>query len=276
MKYLAFIFALFLTSVCIPDEKQIRQMLEPTVEVRHGGGGASGTIIYSKDLETLILTNYHVVDSAVNNPRTEKETRDLVHVKTSHHFDGGYRVVERNHLAEVVLYDEDKDLALLRIDGLETSSVVKIAKKYPPLFTEVWNVGNPNLMGATLFTTGQIAAINRTASFLPYGQDALYFISSAQIYSGHSGGGTFMKIGENYELIGVPTFIPRGLHRDYIEWMAHSISLETINKFFKEQTLDHIFLEGGKAPSFKSFPRPEHDVFKLKIIEIDPEKVKEF
>ena len=108
--------------------KKITEMLYPTVMVDLGQGQGSGTIIFSGKREhkswedekvwTLVLTNYHVISSAVNieeefDPKKgkniQKETRRPVHVRLWDYNDYSTAVGTTGRVARILAWDKHRD-----------------------------------------------------------------------------------------------------------------------------------------------------------------------
>ena len=101
-----------------------RKIALPCVRVRARGASGSGTIIYSTDGSTYILTNHHVVSKSIKLEkrwsgllRSERKV-DIFELVEVHLFD--YRWESRavggtTIQADIVAYDRDEDLALLKL-----------------------------------------------------------------------------------------------------------------------------------------------------------------
>lgn len=140
----------------------------------------SGVIIDGD--EGLVVTNYHVIDSA-----------DEIKVSTS---DG------RQFAAEKIGGDEHTDLALLKLKGAERLTAIKLANSDD---LEVGDfavaIGNPFGLGQTV-TSGIISALGRTGLNIENIEN--FIQTDAAINSGNSGGALINLKGE---LIGINTAI---------------------------------------------------------------------
>lgn len=131
----------------------------------------------------VIVTNHHVVDGA-----------DEITVALSD---------KREFAAEIILEDEQADLAILRIDiGDEKLPTLKFADSDTVEVGDlVLAIGNPFGVGQTV-TSGIVSALARTQVS---GQDYQFFIQTdAAVNPGNSGGAL---ISMNGELIGINTAI---------------------------------------------------------------------
>ena len=144
-------------------------------------GSGSGVVV----AKGYVLTNFHVVEDA-----------DALEVS----------VDEQTYSAKLMGTDEDKDLAVLFVEGLELEPVVLGDSDMLQIGDWAICIGNP--LGFTGTTTvGVISALNREVSGNStdaYGKRVTNTMiqTDAAINSGNSGGGMFNVAGE---LIGVPS-----------------------------------------------------------------------
>ena len=159
---------------------------ENNEEVKYGSG--SGVVIAKE----FVLTNYHVVENAHS-------------LKISI---GG----DENNLydATVAAYDEDKDVAVLKVPGLPLEPVEIGDSDNLEIGDWVVNIGNPIGFTGTA-TAGIVSGINREipgdgSTLDKYGRSTKVVNSMIQtdaaINSGNSGGGMFNTAGQ---LVGIPT-----------------------------------------------------------------------
>ena len=155
-------------------------------------GMGSGTIIKTTKRCTYVLTCAHVVAKF-------KEFQDKGYMITGAL---GYNKTGRNnditgmvlYPYEILKYDEEVDLALLRIFEVDKNlNVIKIADNEPNKGDLIFSVGNPLGMMRTL-SKGVLA--NKVEG---------YYITDNTITYGNSGGGLYNASGE---LIGVPARVP--------------------------------------------------------------------
>ncbi len=157
-------------------------------EVKYGSG--SGVVIAKE----YVLTNYHVVENAssleVAVTRDDKSDPDLLS-------------------ATVAAYDEEVDVAVLYVPGLDLEPVVLGDSDALQVGEFVFNVGNPIGFTGTV-TAGIVSGLNReieTGTITDrYGRTTqvvnTMIQTDAAINSGNSGGGMFNLAGE---LVGIPT-----------------------------------------------------------------------
>ena len=203
----------------IPVQQHL-EMLYPTVLVAVGSGSGSGTVIFSDmhedEYASLVLTNWHVVRSAITvleewdsqkQQKIEKETRRPVKIEIFEYNDYSKSIGTTGRTAAIVAYDKKRDLALLRIDDRERS-IDHVAVLYPEnkdsgpwIFQKAWAVGAG--LGKPPFPTqGLLSGFAKDS----YGNDLI--LGSAPIIFGNSGGsGYVMSPRGTYELIGVPSMV---------------------------------------------------------------------
>jgi len=203
-------------------KEQHEQMLYPTVRVRAGDVGGSGTIVWSGPddagkMHTLVLTNYHVIGGAISireawdsglGKKIDKEYRNVVTVEMFKYNNYSHNVGSLGIQADVIAYDAREDIALLELRDRE-KQYKYVARLYPRdaldkihVYDEVWAVG-AGLGHPPLSTKG----------ILNYLDDEIdnhnYWLSSAQTIYGNSGGAVYRYSEErgHFEYIGIPARI---------------------------------------------------------------------
>lgn len=159
----------------------------------------SGTVISSGG---HVLTNYHVIDGATKLTVTSND---------------------QEYPAEIIAYDVDLDLAVLKADNLDLSPVAIGDSDSLSIGDWAICIGNPlseEFVGTT--TAGIVSGLNRAISTGTntdkYGRRTstinTMIQTDASINSGNSGGGMFNVLGE---LIGIPTikYSSSGFFRRY-------------------------------------------------------------
>src|SRR5439155_15915795 len=107
---------------------------------------------------------------------------------------------KKTYTAKVVGTDPASDLALLKVDGRDDFTYVKLADKPPRIGDWVLAVGNPFGLGGTV-TAGIVSARERNVGTISYEN---FIQIDAPINKGDSGGPTFDL---NGRVIGVNTMI---------------------------------------------------------------------
>jgi S1-C subfamily serine protease len=238
---------------------QHEKMLYPVVRVRTEKAGGSGTIIYSKEkpheskeegYESYILTNCHVVD---DNIKVEKKWSTLLKRKvetdilsdcTVELFNFEYGSWESGHSAfkaEIMCYEKDMDLALLKIKSEKKFEFVgdmfpkDEQKKRLRMFMDLYAVGC-GMGHAPLVTSGQLTGFTDIIDNHPY------WLSTAPTIYGNSGGAVFLA--DTMEFVGIPSRIAvniAGFSADAITHMSYFIPIPSIYKFLEDQVFMFIY-----------------------------------
>jgi len=239
-------------------QKLHEQVLYSQVRVKAGQGGGSGTIIYSNKFDshysTYVLTCHHVIDSAITVKKEwdsrlgrdrKKEYRQLVTVdffdyQNSPH---GSVPVTYSTPAEIVAYDTPHDMAILKLRTVEPAKYT--ANLYPKGEHKDINIGTKTIaVGSALLHDPIITEgiITHQGDEIDY---KIYWMSSAQIIFGNSGGAMFAERDGNYYFIGVPSRV------DVVGWgsavthLGYFSPIPRVYDFFKEQ-LFHFLVPGSK------------------------------
>lgn len=239
------------------------KLLYPTVRVRTNKAGGSGTVVYCEPVpagseeegfETYVLTNCHVIN---DNIKVEKKWSTLLkrEVKTDiladctvEVFDFAYGSWESGHSAykaEIMCYDKDMDLALLRIKSVKKFDYV--ATMFPKgehmkrlrMFMDVYAVGC-GLGHPPLATQG-----NLTGGFADIIDNYPYWLSTAPTIYGNSGGSLYLA--HSYEFIGIPSRIAvsmAGFSADAITHLSYFIPIISIYDFLEDQIFTFLYDSG--------------------------------
>jgi S1-C subfamily serine protease len=244
--------------------KKITEMLYPTVMVDLSDGQGSGTVVFSgkrkheswKDEKvwTLVLTNHHVIASAVSieeefDPKKQKniqkETRRPVHVRLWDYNDYSTAIGTTGRVARIVAWDKHRDLALLRLDDKERV-MENIATLWPEnvggpyLFQKTWAVGS-GMSNPPYPTEGLLSGISGKD-----GKGRALYLSSAPIIFGNSGGSlwAYSKFRDRYEMIGVPSMVGAFGYGNIVTHIAWSRPISEIRSFLREN--DYGFVVGDE------------------------------
>ena len=251
MKRILFVLSFFISTLCAESPLHTK-VLHTQVRVQTTKAGGSGTVIYSEKADeffpTYIITCHHVIEDALRveekwdpllgKPR-KQEARQSVTVEffnygsTPH----GKPPLTSGTVADIVTYDVDHDMALLR---LRLSQQAKVAKLLPPgKVTEVI-VGSPTvavgcaLLHDPVLTTGIITHLGDIIEYKDY------WMSNAQIIYGNSGGGMFFVDGGEYFFIGLPSRIAITFGGQAITHMGYFSPITRVYDFFREQLFDFL------------------------------------
>ena len=236
--------------------------LYPCVRIRTPKALGSGTVLFNyqspatpKMFEWYVLTNEHVVDNLIEikprwNSVLKREVKtDILGMPDVEVFTYAYtsRTVGSTGLqSEIMAYDKDEDMALLRVRAPYAHP--HVAKLIPEVeindlvaFMPVWNIG---------CGMGQQPAI--THGFLSaFGcmiENRDYVLVTAPSIFGNSGGATFLE--ESGYMIGIPariTVASMGFSADVVTHLGFSITAARIYDFLRNQGFDFIF-DPSKTP----------------------------
>ena len=226
--------------------KVYKAILYPVVMVRIGRSGGSGTVIWSGPLNkkktayaTYVLTNHHVISEAISRGKewdsikqvyVSREKRKTVTVD--------FFVYEKSRItgkfsarSDIVAYSKFRDLALLKLrTSMKAPHVCRMPKMKEissiTLLTKIRAIGC-SLGHEPIVTSGEIASLSKRID----GQN--YFMMTAPIFFGNSGGAVFVK-GTNI-FAGVPARVQ--IHRSgygnvqVVAHLAYFIPITTIYKW---------------------------------------------
>lgn len=194
--------------------KMHEQMLYPVVRITVGNSGGSGTVIYSEDrgdgCQTFILTNHHVIDDAIKvreewdsllQADVKRESNDKVRVEVFRYADSSAQDVVDTYRGEIVAHDKNHDLALVKLltnRQLEYVAQLLPEEVKPAIFTPIWAIGC-SLLHPPISTEGILNYLDDIID------RKIYWMGSAQIIYGNSGGSVYMKHKDAYYFIGVPS-----------------------------------------------------------------------
>jgi len=201
---------LLFSTVGVADmtDKKLEQMLYTATLLTSNGGGGSGVVVYAGDGYSLIVTAQHVI-------------RDVQ--------DGELFVAlypqEKEYPAKVVKTSTEYDLALVRIE-VEHDYVAKRALAKLNVFDHVYKVGS-GLGGNPFPTEGIISSVGDYV-----------FQASSPIIFGDSGGGIFIRIKNDYYLVGlvISVAVARlGPFPNVVPHMANCYDAFALEDFFKAE-----------------------------------------
>jgi S1-C subfamily serine protease len=240
---------LFLAAVCVAADTETKhaEMLYPAVRVTAGEAGGSGTILYSEDrgdgCQTYILTNDHVIAGAVHikdewssllQQDVKKEVNDLVQVEIFRYADGSRQDISDTCRAEIVAHNEQHDLALLKLQTARKFDYVAklMSDAEVRIFEPIWAVGC-SLLHPPVVTEG----------ILNYLDDVIdrkvYWMGSAQIIFGNSGGAVYLEKDGHYVFIGVPSRVA-GTYNQAVTHMGWFVPVPRIREWFGDEHLQFL------------------------------------
>lgn len=240
--------------------KMHEEMLWVTVRIKAEKAWGSGTVLYSgpdKDgaYQTLVLTCHHIIadnikvetkfDSRVGYD-IKKETRIPAEVEFFYYEKLSIcQGISGSMRADIVAYDVDADIAILKLR--RNSKVDFVANLFPKgqeaevhVFDDVWACGAA-LAHEPIATHGIINFMNQQM-----GEGVEYWMSSAQVIFGNSGGAMFRYSRERnrFEYIGIPARIcvsMAGFSPDAITHMGFFVPITRIYKLLDEAYYQFVY-----------------------------------
>lgn len=234
------------------------KMLYPSVRVRSGTAGGSGTVLYSElvpgekeEYETYILTNHHVVEGNIKiatkfNSMLGRDVKTDVRTPMDVEFfeweytswTGGTRGIK----ADIVAYMKELDLALLKLNTMKRADFVVNMfpkdehRKRLRVFNEVYAVGC-GMGHPPVATLGQLNGFDDIIDNQPY------ICSSAPTIFGNSGGALYLA--DSGEFIGVPSRITVAGSMfgagSPITHLSYAIPIWQIYKFIDEEMFEFVY-----------------------------------
>lgn len=216
-------FLMLLLASCTPSEsaaervagKAMPSILEIRVEFQASGSNASGIIL---DREGYVVTNAHVVATTIGR-------RSYVANSVKGKF---YDKLDTYDM-EIVAYDLDKDLAILRLVGASDFTPIRTSTDGLSYGQRVYAIGNGEGYGLGI-TEGIISAPKRTLNNELNGYIAEYVQTDAAVSSGMSGGALLDCRGY---AVGLMTFKVRDQYAT-VEGMNFAIPTWRFMEYYKE------------------------------------------
>lgn len=250
-----FSFTLFAQDMPPDIQQKHEQILYPVVRISCADVGGSGTIIYSEDrgdgCQTYVLTNFHVIERAIKiktewssllQQDVKREVNDEVKVEIFRYDKGSRQDFTDACQAEIVAHDRQHDLALLR---LKTSRKIPYVAVLLPesakvnIFDRIWACGC-SLLHPPIVTEGIVNYLDDVID------NKIYWMGSAQIIFGNSGGAVYIFRDNRYYFIGVPSRIA-GTWGQAVTHMGWFVPITRIREWFKDEHLDFL-LDPKKKP----------------------------
>lgn len=236
------------------SEKLREQVLRTQVRVKVGGVGGSGTVLYSgggeKNYSTYVLTCHHVIEKALDvkkeyDPRIGMDRKvEFRKVVTVEFFDydnvpHGRRPVSNSVDADIMAYDKPHDMALLKLRTIKQAPFV--ADLLPQDRAEGVRPGDKSyavgcaLLHDPILTEGMITHMGDEIDYKDY------WMSSAQIIFGNSGGAMFYPMDDDYYFIGVPSRIAISGWSDAITHLGYFSPITRVYQFLADEHFEFIY-----------------------------------
>ena len=217
-----------------PDPARLQHdILGPSVQVNVKGSVGGGTLLFSRETHSYVITACHVVQKIISG--RDEETREPVEVTMYDERGVAADTVD----ADLVAWDDRKDLALLRLRALhEFPNAARLASRETlralRVFTPIYAVGCP-LGHDPLPTLGEIATLNKEVN----GEH--FWMMNAPTIFGNSGGGVFHR--ESHELVGVSVMVCTydGAVSTPVPHLGIMVSLEAVYDWLDEVQVSFIY-----------------------------------
>jgi len=236
-----------------------KQALHPQVRIRAKDAGGSGTVIYSKKdgefFSTYILTCHHVVDGCITvkddwdsvlKKQRKRESLDPVIVEFFN-WDGvphGRTPLTYGTSGDIVAYSQKHDIALVHLRLREQPATAKLLPKSRA--EEVVVGSNCTIVGCALLHDPILTqGIVTHQGDLIEGMD--FWMSSAQVIYGNSGGAAFSELDGDYFFIGIPSRVDIAGWASPVTHLGYFSPITRIYKFMKEQMYEFLIPGSGKT-----------------------------
>lgn len=237
-------------------EVKTREMLYPMCRVTVDRSGGSGTILYSEDrsdgCQTFVLTNHHVVEAAIKvesrwssllQTDRKQEVNELVQVEIFRYAEGSRQDISDTCRAEIVAHDREHDLALLKLQTARRFE--HVARLLPPeekpaIFEPIWAVGC-TLLHPPVVTEGVLNYLDDVID------RKVYWLGSAAICFGNSGGAVFLERSGHYYFIGVPSRMAVVGFSSPVTHMGYFAPICRIREWVKAERLEFL-IDSAKKP----------------------------
>jgi S1-C subfamily serine protease len=258
-------------------EERHNKIARPCVRIRAQQAGGSGTVLWAGEDTAYVLTNHHVVSGAI---RVEKRWNSLLKrdIKSDifdevevHLFKYKYnsRTIGGTSIqSEIVAYDEDEDLALLKMQGVDTE--MRCAQLYPRNKEKELMAGMPVIAVGAGLGEPPVQTEGILSQFGQLIERREFWLHTASTIFGNSGGALFL--GDTFQFIGVPARIAIamfGFSADAITHLSFAIPITRVYNFLDKQYFRFIyndsFTEESEAEERKE--AQEAELYKLKAAE---------
>ncbi len=234
----------------------LSKALYPCVRVRTQKAGGSGQVIHStKENGSFVLSCHHVVDDAIvikdqwSNLLQRNIKKDVLSPVSVEFFKFSYRdrvVGSESKIANIIAYDKDEDIALLKLDDPEPYPYV--ATMFPCEGLDDVNVEDKIDVGSEIVTIGAalghdpIPTVGNMVAFKDVIDNKNYWMCTGPMIFGNSGGATYLA--DSWEFIGMPARIAvtgSMFGMDAITHMGFIVPITRITQFLKDSLMEFFF-----------------------------------
>lgn len=232
------------------------QVLFTQVRVKTKKAGGSGTVLYSNEgkdgYSTYVITCHHVIEDALSvkkeyDPKIgqdrKKEYRQVINVEFFDYASvpHGRRPVNNSVDADIMAYDKIHDMALLKLRMItQASTVAKLLSQEE--ITSIKIGDRTNAVGCALLhdpilTEGMITHMGDEIEYNDY------WMSSAQIIFGNSGGAMFLERDDEYSFIGIPSRVDVVGWANAVTHLGYFSPITRVYKFLDDESFQFIYDE---------------------------------
>lgn len=195
-------------------KKNINNIVEVKASTDGYGESYGSGIVY--DEEGYVLTNYHVISYTHLGEKTLFENIEI-----------RFQIKEEYQSASFVKYDEDNDIALIKINEEKKYDTITFSKDEYESGDRVYAIGNTSNYGIGI-SEGIISVKEVYVSYED--KQRLVIQADINIASGNSGGALLDSKGN---LIGITSFRTKDLYGNVNYGFTYSIPLKIIKEFIK-------------------------------------------
>lgn len=226
----------------------------PCVRIRTRTAAGSGTIIYNQEGDEghsiYILTNHHVVAdcikiekkwSALAKAYIKKDITEIVDADLFKYKWESRSIGAQTVQAQIMAYDEDEDLALLKLDSpyKETDACAIL---YPRNKESEIYVGMPVIAIGAALGEEPVQTEGRISQFGQIIDNREFWLNSASIIFGNSGGSLYLK--DTFHFVGIPSRVAvkmMGFSAQAITHLGYAIPITRIYDFLENQMFRFIY-----------------------------------
>jgi len=224
--------------------KVLTQIVKQSARIRAKEAIGSGTVIYSKEGNTFVLTNFHVIEKNIQyrdvwdnllRKDVKKDFLSPVELDFGRFDESGRFIASSTVLADIILYNKPQDLALLKIrDDIEYPS----AYLYPKEQAENVPLLAPLCACGAALGEKPVVTFGNLNGFQIEIEGYEFWLSSAPSIFGNSGGGVYTLLNNNWHFLGIPSRISVvfiGFGGSPVTHMGYFIPVSRIYKWLDEQ-----------------------------------------
>ncbi len=254
-------------------ERRHTAIARPTVRVRTERAGGSGTVLFSENGSTYVLTNEHVVSGAISiekrwstllKSERKIDVFDPVSVEFFEYQYSSRAIGGTSVQSDIVAYDKDEDLALLKLRG--TNPAPAVATLLARGEENNLRVGMPVIAVGAGLGEPPVQTQGYLSQFGMEIDRREFWLNTAPSIFGNSGGALFLADEDRFEFIGVPARISvamLGWSADAITHLSYAIPVTRVYSFLEDQMFrfiyDDTFTEEGEEQAREALRKREEE-----------------